>query len=445
MRAHKQPNDVQSLGAMLRYRRPAGSRTEAQFIKQHLLPLGVKFDGYGNLWRKIGDSPVLWSSHTDTVHRWAGKQKVLYSEGKFKVFDESSNCLGADDTAGVWIMAQMIEAGVPGLYVFHRAEECGGGGSEHFVKHNKETLKGIEFAIAFDRAGKDSIITHQGWKRCCSEDFSSSFAKEIGMAHKSDDGGTFTDTANYVDDVGECTNLSVGYRGQHSKTEELDAKYLFELRDAMFDFNYKNLTSKRKAGETEWKYSSGYGHWYEDYYGGEYVQPRGTNYPRGTQVDDPRSYVMNTNEGRFYKNGKGEWVHEDVWGRPEDRISGYMNRNGVLVPVDASGNVVPGGKVIELKKNGSTGTTAKELRADEECAGDTVGTSTRTSGAKGIHGGFERLVNLIKDNPREVADFMEESGVTADDLGFAIYQRGGVLRSPASVSSWRGLSVKDEK
>lgn len=441
LRAHKQPNDVQSLGAMLRYRRPAGSRTEKKFIKDHLLPLGVQYDGYGNLWKRIGDSPVLWSSHTDTVHRFAGKQRVLYSDGKFKVFDEQSNCLGADDTAGVWIMTQMMEAGVPGLYVFHRAEEVGGGGSEHFVKHNKETLKGIEFAIAFDRAGKESIITHQGWKRCCSEDFSASFAKELGMAHKSDDGGTFTDTANYVDDVGECTNLSVGYRGQHSKTEELDAKYLFELRDAMFDFNYKNLTSKRKAGETEWKYSSyGYGHesWYDDYYYGG-----GYQYPRGTNLHSRGSDVMNTNEGRFYKNGKGEWVHEDLWD-PQDAIAGYINRNGVLVPVDANGTEVKGGKVIELKKNSTTG-SKRELGADEESAGDQPVTTTGTSGAKGIHGGFERLVNLIKDNPREVADFMEESGVTADDLGFAIWQRGGVLRSSSSISTWRGHNIKDNK
>jgi hypothetical protein len=45
--------------------------------------------------------------------------------------------------------------------------------------------------------------------------------------------GCGTDTAAYVDDVAECTNVSVGYEGAHGKTEKLNVDYLFKLRDAM--------------------------------------------------------------------------------------------------------------------------------------------------------------------------------------------------------------------
>lgn len=242
---------LDELLSMLSYRRPAGSRTEKRFIREHLAPLGVKPDRFGNQILRIGSAPVLWSCHTDTVHRQGGQQVLGRSQDMLCVYDRDSNCLGADDTAGVWIMAQMIREHVPGLYVFHRSEECGGIGSSQIASYTPELLDGIECAIAFDRRGTDSVITHQGG-RCCSQAFASALAEEIGLGYAPDSTGVFTDTANYVDLIPECTNVSVGYRGEHSRRETLDAVHLFRLLDSILLLNLESVPIERIAGADDY-------------------------------------------------------------------------------------------------------------------------------------------------------------------------------------------------
>lgn len=258
------------LANMLTFKRPHASRTERLFITQYLSPLGVNFDTQGNAYKKIGDNPeVLWSCHTDTVHGKKGYQKIVYWPDKktgeiwFGVDQTNpknkSSCLGADDTCGIWLMTQMIKANIPGLYIFHRAEEVGGKGSKWISEKNKDALKGIKYAIAFDRRDEKSIITYQRSKRCCSDDFAESLAEQLGMGHKKDTTGSFTDTANYVDLIGECTNISVGYDNAHMPSECTNVDYLFRLRDALLSLDVSKLVEKRKAGEYEYKNYSYYG------------------------------------------------------------------------------------------------------------------------------------------------------------------------------------------
>lgn len=244
--------EAAKLMAMLRYRRPAGSKTEKAFIREFLEPLGVERDAFGNLHKRIGDAPVLWSSHTDTVHSQGGMQR-LEVEGNIVKAAGASNCLGADCTTGVWLMAEMIQAGVPGLYVFHREEEMGGGGSDFIARKTPGLLAGIHYAIAFDRMGTSSIITHQAGGRCCSDAFAVSLSEGLGLGMHLDDGGTFTDTANYVDLVGECTNISVGYKNQHRATETQDIAFALSLRDALLCLDLGRLVSHRSPGEIEYR------------------------------------------------------------------------------------------------------------------------------------------------------------------------------------------------
>ena len=113
--------DLESLMTMLRTCRPHNSKAEKRFIKEHIDPLGVERDGFGNLYKRIkgvGDS-ILWSCHTDTVHIKGGKQNIQKRKGVVSLVpDSKANCLGADDTAGIWLMREMILAGKPGLYIF---------------------------------------------------------------------------------------------------------------------------------------------------------------------------------------------------------------------------------------------------------------------------------------------------------------------------------------
>lgn len=314
--------ELTTLVAMLRYRRPAGSKTEDRFIKVFLSPLGLEMDSYGNLYKRIGDAPVLWSSHTDTVHRDGGEQRLVISGDKISA-GGASNCLGADCTAGVWLMSEMIRAGVPGLYVFHREEECGGGGSNYIAKDTPGLLAGIEYAIAFDRYGYESVITHQFGQRCCSDVFAKSLADALGLGMRLDDGGSFTDTANYTDLIGECTNISVGYFNQHTKSEYQDIAFLLRLRDALLAFDWRDLVSSRKPGE---------------------LDPADSHFRRyGRKAFD---YT--------------QWM-DDLW--------------------DQGATPVP--------------------------------TRGRT------------ILSVLKDYPDEIADWLEEQGLTADDLMHEVYQRGG--------------------
>jgi hypothetical protein len=239
---------MKTLVEMLSYCRPAGSATEREFCARFIAPTGATQDGAGNWLLKIGTAPVLWSSHTDTVHRTDGRQTVHIDRfGLIRLSRKSrkrSSCLGADCTAGVWIMLEMIQAGIEGLYVFHYGEERGGIGSAYIADHTPELLDGILYAVAFDRYGTDSVITHQGY-RCCSPEFANGLADLLGWPYKLDTTGSFTDTANYMTLVSECTNLSVGYYAQHSAQECLDSEHLLWLRDAMLDIDIASIGAYR--------------------------------------------------------------------------------------------------------------------------------------------------------------------------------------------------------
>lgn len=245
----------EALHQMIATRRPAGSRSERTWIDQWLTPLGCKPDRFGNLWLQIGEAPrVLWSSHTDTVHSQGGQQRLATdAEGRLFVHptERQSTCLGADDTAGVWLMREMILAGKPGLYIFHREEEIGGHGSAFIARHAGDHLKGIDFAIALDRRGYSSVITHQGG-RCCSDAFALALADQLGDAFCPDDSGTFTDTANYTGQIPECTNLSVGYFNAHRATEWLDVPFLEGLLGKLLALDVDALPVKRDPQEDEW-------------------------------------------------------------------------------------------------------------------------------------------------------------------------------------------------
>lgn len=283
--------NITMLHDMLTMMRPNGSKTEQRFIDKYLIPIGCAPDGAGNLHLRIGDAPVLWSSHVDTVHHHGGFHpiRVNAETGIIDVHPKSeANCLGADDTAGVWVMVNMILEKRPGLYVFHRGEECGGIGSKWIAKEAPDLLKGIKYAIALDRRGKDSIITHQWGGRCCSEVFSKSLEAELGMGLKSDSGGSFTDTASYVGLVGECTNLSVGYTAQHSRMEDLDQNFLSWLLERLLVLDWDNLTDARKPGDKEAKSynnGTGYGGYWNGHGGGPRHDKRGSK--RGKNSTPP--------------------------------------------------------------------------------------------------------------------------------------------------------------
>ena len=255
---------INELIEMLGYCRPAGSDTERDFIAKYLTPLGCYFDDAGNVIKIVGNNTsVIWSSHTDTVHRNEGIVSILVDNDFARVdLTTGATCLGADCTTGVWVMMQMIRAEVPGLYIFHRAEEVGCVGSRHISKHSPTLLANAKMAIAFDRYGTNSIITHQMAERCCSDEFTDSLADQL-WGFKGDDGGSFTDTYSYIDQIPECTNISVGYYNQHTTSENQDLLFAKRLADKMTKIDTSKLVVKRDPSVTEycgWGSMMGYGY-----------------------------------------------------------------------------------------------------------------------------------------------------------------------------------------
>jgi len=246
---------MHSIIEMLRYMRPQDSVSQRQFCKRFLEPVFGLPDEHGNYLHQIGDRPKLcFTAHHDTVHRDSGMQKLVVSNDIVSVADSKvSNCLGADCTSGIYIILSMIEAGIEGTYVIHAAEESGCKGSSALVQDYPYWLEYTRAVISFDRYGDNSVITHQMGLRTASDEFAMSFATALDMPQlKPDSGGSYTDSNEYSLIVPECTNISVGYYGQHGTNETQDLQYLDKLVESLLCADWSQLVFVRDPKEVEY-------------------------------------------------------------------------------------------------------------------------------------------------------------------------------------------------
>lgn len=256
---------MQTLAKALTMRRDHGSYTEAEFVGwlANRLPVTL-IDAAGNIHVDLCTEPqhrTMFTSHTDTVHNGGGANAVRV-DGNFWRADGAA--LGADDGAGIALMCHMIERGVAGYYVFFRGEECGGIGSKWLAEEMPELLTGFDHAVAFDRAGYSDVITHQGLGQCCSTAFAEALSQQLcdqGLLYMPDDTGVYTDTAEFIDVIPECTNLSVGYKHQHGDREEQDVAYLVQLADALVQIDWSALPVAR---DPKVRSFSRYDKWFSD-------------------------------------------------------------------------------------------------------------------------------------------------------------------------------------
>lgn len=262
--AHNYPPPP-ALYKMLTYRRPHNSAGEREFIKDFIMPLRPEIISDDSPIAGKASSvpmaflvtintpgrdlppPIMFTSHVDTVHAplAATRQQVILKDGFYQKNDNQP--LGADDAAGVWLMLNMIHNQVPGVYAFFRGEERGGIGSTYCAKDRAQVFRGLEAAIAFDRKGTQSIITHQHGGRGCSDEFGRSLARLMKMDYKLDSTGVYTDTAEFFDLIPNCTNMSVGYYNEHTKNEKLDKRHIEVMRDKLIaaDWSALDFTPKK--------------------------------------------------------------------------------------------------------------------------------------------------------------------------------------------------------
>ncbi len=265
-------------------------------------------DGAGNIIIKVGDSrETMFSCHIDMVFskRHFDGEEPPKKLDMFASIDQNGDkasmvwggvvleekpdggCtyqptqLGADDNSGIYIMLKLIKQGTPGLYVFHVGEECGGIGSLDIVRRSPKLVKGIKRAIAFDRMDYFDIINSQRGGVCCSPGFVKSLATQLNdlivtpnkLKHQFTSAfGSFTDTANYIHLIPECTNISVGYFNQHSENEHQDCWWLEEiLMPAAMKIDYDALTTDRvPLKKSLWQGGDGYDdRWSDGVYGSQ--------------------------------------------------------------------------------------------------------------------------------------------------------------------------------
>lgn len=241
-----------TLAYMLSLKRPSGGYGEAQTAAWLAKRLDVDYiDAAGNLHvdMRYKKCETLFTSHLDSVHRSEG-YNMMECDGKW--LRAKGDVLGADDAAGVAVMAYMIEQKVPGYYIFFRQEECGGIGSKWLADNMPDLLREFKRAVAFDRAGYNEVITHQAGERCCSDEFALALSKQLTnddmtLAYAPSDGGVYTDTAEFTYLIPECTNLSIGYFAQHSNKECLDVDFLELLADQLVRVKWEDLPTELDA------------------------------------------------------------------------------------------------------------------------------------------------------------------------------------------------------
>jgi hypothetical protein len=258
---NKKSSLYKTLARALSMKRPHATRGAEEFtdwLHAHLPKrshIAVSYDKVGNLHvdARVDDTNrTLFVAHVDTVHRECGPNKIRKTQGMWYA---DGACLGADDGAGCALLMHLLHAQIPAYYIFTQGEERGGIGAKYLADHSPELLAQFDRAIAFDRRGIDSVITHQGWGRCCSDDFASALSAELCadgvLMYLGDDTGVYTDTAEFVDVIPECTNISVGYMNEHSDRETLDLHHFTALAAAVLKIKWDTLPTTRDPKEKE--------------------------------------------------------------------------------------------------------------------------------------------------------------------------------------------------
>lgn len=239
----------------LSLKRPHGGRGVnklSQFLKTKFPE--AQMDAFGNLHldnRGHIQNRTLFVAHLDTVHRHDGVNKLIVKDS---FIHARGDVLGADDGVGIALLCHLIDSDIGGYYIFTQGEECGGLGARYLAGHHAKLLSEFDRAVAFDRRGTSSVITHQSMSRCCSEVFAESLSDALnsnGMLFMPDSTGSYTDTADFTHLIAECTNISCGYFSEHTKSERIDLNHFGDLLGALPLIQWDSLPVERNPAEKE--------------------------------------------------------------------------------------------------------------------------------------------------------------------------------------------------
>jgi len=151
-------------------------------------------------------------AHTDIVGIKVPKT-LNYCDG---VLSNPDGILGADDRAGCYILGEMINADIRGIYIITSGEEIGGIGASACSKSYEfaDIIPNISCFIELDRESNNDCAIYG----LDNENLIGLF-EDIGYNAEY---GSYTDVVTLAEYTNiACINLSVGYYNQHSKMETL--------------------------------------------------------------------------------------------------------------------------------------------------------------------------------------------------------------------------------
>jgi len=193
-----------------------------------------------------------------------------------------------------------------------------------------DLLREFDRAVAFDRRGIDSVITHQGWGRCCSDTFGSALADALMDGHDAlmmlnDDTGVYTDTAEFTELIPECTNISVGYAREHTQEESLDLVYYNNLAAAVLTVDWDALPVERDPSVVEPVYETG--SWWQSYKTTSQYAYDPANDEPDYHREDAIDAVLDAQYGHY--DGLANLIAETVWPDDTALAQRHMNFKGL--------------------------------------------------------------------------------------------------------------------
>lgn len=231
-----------------------------------------------------GTDPVCLIAHLDTVFN-SPPTDIYYDQRQGVLW--SSQGLGADDRAGVFIIINLISMGLRPHIIFTRGEETGGLGAEELTKF-KCPFNDVRYLIELDRNGKNDCVFYQ----CGNEDFIK-YIESFGFVEAI---GSFTDISIIMPNWELCgVNLSVGYDREHSYTETLHISNLLDTQNKVVNMiKDANNSPKFKYEETV-----SLNNWYRDMYYSESCPAIEVCAFCGKNIEDPEFNMINI----FDENG----------------------------------------------------------------------------------------------------------------------------------------------
>jgi hypothetical protein len=298
---------------------------------EEFLPLGTRKDKHGNYFYQIGNSRTVFTCHLDTASYTHGKVNHVFDLNYIRT--DGTSILGADDKAGMTVLLYMIHRKVPGTYYFFIGEERGCIGSRAAAR-DKSDFTYYDRMISFDRRGTTSVITHQSSRRSCSDKFAQELSDRLsirGLSFRPDDTGVYTDSAEFVDVIPECTNISVGYNKEHTNQESQNIEFLEKLCEVCAVVDFETLPTHRDPTKYEYKsydYGSASGRYYHDTFYGAGYPPTKKNKKgrRGGRMIYPDDHMLdygyNEQPDYYWVNGRKVYYSDSKQNkRPDSRGS----------------------------------------------------------------------------------------------------------------------------